>query len=339
VTVEFHREAERVAPVAQKAAHLRRLELLVTRRLDGLLRGEFLSQHTGPGSEPAGSRPYEAGDDARRIDWNLTARSLSPQLRTTEADRELSTWVVVDRSASMNFGTTEREKSEVAFAAVAAFGFLTARHGNRFGVLVAGGDRVQRLRPASTRPELLAALSQLYDAPRRDALPAPGADLAGALVALERSRPRRGLVIVISDFLDGTDWRRPFSRLALAHQIVAAQVVDPRELTLPAAGMLSLIDTETGRQMHVQSNSSKLRERYAAAARARQDQIRSDVRSAGGEHFVLSTERDWLLDIVKFVASRRSMQRSALQRPGGAGTQNRTTAVDASSVRRLRSTS
>jgi uncharacterized protein (DUF58 family) len=338
VTIELHREAERVAPVARKAAHLRRLELLVTRRLDGLLRGEFLSQSSGPGSETAGSRPYEAGDDARRIDWNLTARSLGPQLRTTEADRELSTWVVVDRSASMNFGTTEREKSEVAFAAVAAFGFLTARHGNRFSVHVAGGERVQRLRPASTRPELLAAMSQLYDTPRLDARPNSDADLASALIELERSRPRRGLVIVISDFLDDGDWRRPLSRLALAHQVLAVQVVDPRELELPAAGMLSLIDTETGRQMHVQSSSPKLRERYAAAARERQERIRRDVLSAGGEHLVLSTDSDWLLDIVKFVASRRAYRRNALQRPGPASNPNRATAVDPSSVRRLRST-
>jgi uncharacterized protein (DUF58 family) len=338
MTIELHREGERVAPVAGKAAHLRRLELLVTRRLDGLLRGEFLSRHAGPGSEPAGSRPYEAGDDARRIDWNLTARSLGPQLRTTEADRELSTWVVVDRSASMNFGTSEREKSEVALAAVAAFGFLTARHGNRFSVLVAGGDRVARLRAASTRPELFAALSQLYDTPRRDALPAPDADLASTLVALERSRPRRGLVVVISDFLDDTEWRRPFARLALGHQVVAAQVVDPRELALPAAGILALVDTESGRHIHVQSNSAKVRERYAAAARARQEHIRDAVRSAGGEHLVLSTERDWLLDIVKFVATRRALRRNALQRPGRAGRQSGATVVDPASVRALRST-
>jgi uncharacterized protein (DUF58 family) len=337
VTTEHERPAEGVAPVASKAAQLRRLELLVTRRLDGLLRGEFLSLRPGPGSEPAGSRPYETGDDARRIDWNLTARSLAPQLRTTEADRELQTWVIVDRSASMSFGTTTREKSEVAFAAVAAFGFLTARHGNRFSVLVAGGDGVTRLRPASTRPELLAALSQLYDVPRREREPEPGADLAGALQTLERARPRRGQVIVISDFLDATDWRKPLGRIAIAHQLLAVHVVDPRELALPAAGMLSLVDTETGRQMHVQSNSSKLRERYATAARARHDNITDQIRRAGGEHLVLSTDQDWLIDIVKFVASRRVVRRNSLQRNAPATSASRTAAVGPSSVRSLRS--
>src|SRR6185312_8447034 len=115
------------------------------------------------------------------------------------------------------------------------------------------------------------------------------------------ARPRRGQVIVISDFLDASDWRRPLGRIAIAHQVLAVQVVDPREHALPAAGMLSLIDTETGRKMHVQSNSSKLRERYAAAARARHDDITDQIRKAGAEHLVLSTDRDWLIDIVKFV--------------------------------------
>jgi uncharacterized protein (DUF58 family) len=301
--------AEGVAPVARKAAELRRLELVVTRRLDGLLRGEFLGRQSGPGSEVAGARRYEPGDDARWIDWNLTARSITPQIRTTEADRELETWTVVDRSASMHFGTVEREKADVAFAAAAAFGFLTARHGNRFGVLVCGGDSLIRLGPTSTRPELLAALSQLYDIPRRTNASGPDADLASTLASLERARHRRGQVIVVSDFLDDSDWHRSLTRLALAHQVLCVQVVDPRELALPAAGMLTLVDTETGRDIHVQSNSATLREKYAVAAHARHEAIGRKIRESGGEHLVLYTSSDWLIEIVRFVAGQRLLGR------------------------------
>jgi uncharacterized protein (DUF58 family) len=300
---------EGVAPVARKAAELRRLELLVTRRLDGLLRGEFLGRQPGPGSEVAGARAYEAGDDSRWIDWNLTARSIAPQVRTTEADRELQTWTVVDRSASMDFGTAEREKAEVAFAAAAAFGFLTARHGNRFGMLVAGGDRVERLGPTSTRPELLATLSRLYDVPRRTQRVEGETDLAAALQTLERSRPRRGQVIVISDFLDTNDWQTSVARLAQAQQMLCVQIVDPRELSLPAAGMLTLVDTETGRNLHVQSNSAALRERYANAAQERHARIARQIRDAGAEQLVLFTDSDWLIEIVRFVAGRRTLRR------------------------------
>jgi uncharacterized protein (DUF58 family) len=301
--------SEGVASVARKASELRRLELVVTRRLDGLLRGEFLGRQSGPGSEVAGARRYEPGDDARWIDWNLTARSITPQIRTTEADRELETWTVVDRSASMHFGTVEREKADVAFAAAAAFGFLTARHGNRFGMLVSGGDEPMRFGPTSTRPELLAALSKLYDIPRRTEASGPDADLAATLVALERARHRRGQVIVVSDFLDDRDWHRSLARLALAHHVLCVQVVDPRELALPAAGMLTLVDTESGRDIHVQSNSTALREKYAAAAQARHDAIGRKIRDAGSELLVLYTSSDWLIEIVRFVAGQRLLGR------------------------------
>ena len=146
------RASEGVASVSSKAAQLRRLELEVTLRLDGLLRGDFLGLRArARDRRPPVRASYDVGDDARRIDWNLTARSLTPQVRTTEADRELHTWLVVDRSPSMDFGTALCEKRDVAFSAAAAFGFLTARHGNRFGMLVAGGDRVTRIGPSTTR--------------------------------------------------------------------------------------------------------------------------------------------------------------------------------------------
>lgn len=308
------RVAEGVASVASKAAQLRRLELMVTLRLDGMLRGEFVGVRPGPGSETAGTRTYDVGDDARRIDWNLTARSLSPQVRTTDADRELHSWVVVDRSSSMDFGTAQCEKRDLAFAATAAFGYLTARHGNRFGILVAGGERVTRFGPSTTRPALLASLSKLHDATRIDGTPAErgaptGVRLVDALLTLERSKPRRGQIVVISDFLDSQDWAKPISRLALNHHVVAVQTVDPRELSLPAVGMASFVDAETGRRLHVQTNAASLRNRYEVAARERQESISSALRAAGAEHLVLRTDRDWLLDIVKFVAGQRAMRR------------------------------
>ena len=306
MSTENDRTGAPVARVASKAAELRRLELLITRRLDGLLRGDFRGIRPGPGTEFAGTRAYEAGDDARRIDWNLSARSTVPYLRTTDADRELQTWVVLDQSGSMNFGTVQHEKADVAFAAVAAFGFLTGSHGNQFGVLAAGGESITRLGPSSTRPALLATLSRLYDGPRTETPPAPNADLTAALRLLERSHRRRGQVVVISDFLDDGDWATHLRRLSFAHDVLAVQIVDPREFELPRMGMLALVDAETGREVHVQSNSKRLRERYATAAHGRQDEIAASITGARSGHLVLSTERDWLYDIARFVARRRT---------------------------------
>ncbi|HEX3540819.1 MAG TPA: DUF58 domain-containing protein [Acidimicrobiales bacterium] len=300
--------------LADKAAFLRRLELDVTRRLDGLVSGDYLTRASGPGTEPASARPYIPGDDARRIDWSLSARVLTPHVRTTEADRELETWIVVDRSASLDFGTANHEKREVALAGVAAFGFLTIRAGNRLGVVVAGGDELVRLPPRSGRGAVLAALSVLYDSPRRDRGPAQGADLGSALAQVERTQRRRGQVIVVSDFLDTTDWATPLRRLALRHQVIAVQVSDPREFELPPVGMLDVVDTETGTRMHVQTNSAELRERFSAAVAARQDDIRRLLGEAGAEHVELSTSRDWVTDVARFLRRRRSTGRATAAR-------------------------
>ena len=261
---------------------------------------------------------FSPGDDARRIDWNLTARSLVPHVRTTEADRELEAWIVADRSASLDFGTAQREKRDVVLAAVAAFGFLIVRGGNRLGILICGGDDVARIEPASSRTALLGALSRLYDTPRRPQGPAEQADLAATLRQFERVQRRRGQLIVISDFLDGSDWPAPLRRISLRHHVVAVQVIDPREFELPSVGMLALVDTETGQTMHVQTRSERLRERYAVAATERHDFIAARLRSAGAQHVVLSTGRDWLTDITRFVGQQRHAQRRVSRSPYGA---------------------
>ena len=305
------------AEVAGRAAVLRRLELDVTRRLDGLLSGDYLARAVGPGTEPAGARAYQPGDDARRIDWNLSARAMAPHVRTTDADRELETWVVADRSASLDFGTARREKREVVLAALAAFGSLSVRAGNRFGVLVAGGEKLLRI-PARSGPlALMAALAAVYDTPRRGSGPAAGADLAAALTRLHRTQQRRGQVIVLSDFLDRGDWSTALRRIALRHQVIAVPVLDPRELAVPPVGMLALVDPETGQRLHVQTNSPALRERYAAAAAARQEEIRRAVLRSGAEYLPLTTDRDWLVDIAAFVSSRRGGGRRPVE--SGAG--------------------
>jgi uncharacterized protein (DUF58 family) len=293
------------AALSVKATVLRRLELDVTRRLEGLVSGDYLALATGPGTEAAGARPYAPGDDARHIDWNLSARTLGPHVRTTDADRELETCVVVDRSASLDFGTAEREKREAALAAVAAFGFLTVRSGNRLGALITGGSELTWLPPRSGRTGLMAALTAIYDTPRHPAGPAPAAGLGAGLARVARTQRRRGQIVVVSDFLDPSDWATPLRRLCLRHQVIAVHVTDPREFQLPDVGMLSVVDAETGQHLHVQTGSAVLRERYQAAAVERHTQIRRLLGEAGAEHLPLSTDRDWLIDVARFVGRRR----------------------------------
>jgi uncharacterized protein (DUF58 family) len=288
-------------------ALLRQLELVVTRRLDGLLQGDFQGLVPGAGSEAGDGRVYRPGDDVRRMDWNLTARTTVPHVRQTIVDRELETWLLVDGSASLDFGTADCEKRDLALFAAAAVGFLTARQGNRLGTMVATPTGIVTRPPRSGRAPLLARLHELaaYRAPDATAGDVPPADLAAAMDALRRVARRRGLVVVVSDFLEPRDWERPFRGLASMHDVLAVEVVDPRELELPPVGLLMLVDPETGRRVEVQTRSAKLRARFAAAATSQRSAISGAIRRAGVDHVQLRTDRDWLRDIVRYVVVRR----------------------------------
>lgn len=288
--------------VISRGASLRRLELLVTHRLDGLLQGDHQGLVPGGGSEPAGGRMYEPGDDVRHMDWNLTARSGAPHVRTTIADRELETWIVVDGSASLDFGTAGCVKRDLALAAAAAFGFLTARDGNRLAALEFGPTGMSVVPPRSGRRAVLAILHRLE---RRPPAGEGATSLADALRRLRVTARRRGLVVVLSDLLDPSPWERELRALAARHEVVVVEIRDPREDVLPAVGLLTLVDPETGRRLEVQTSKARVRARFAEAAAARRAEILRSVRATGSAHLVLSTDRDWMLDIVAFVTARR----------------------------------
>ena len=282
---------------------LRRLELTITHRLDGLLHGDHLGLVPGHGSELGETRGYVAGDDVRRIDWNVTARMQSPYIRSTIADRELESWIVVDRSPSLDFGTADCEKSDLALAAAAAIGFLADHTGNRIGAVLLDPDG-ERVFPArGGRRHLQSILHALVTAePTADG---SSVDLAASLGRLAPTLRRRGLVVVISDFLDPGDWERSLRILATRHEVLAIEILDPRELELPAVGRLSLVDPETGRTLQVDTSAARLRTRYAEAAAAQREAIAGALRRAGAGHLQLRTDRDWVHDLVQYVARRR----------------------------------
>jgi uncharacterized protein (DUF58 family) len=293
----------RDAGPAEAAAVLRRLELTVRRRLDGLLQGNHLGLVPGPGSEAGESRDYHPGDDVRRMDWAVTARTTIPHVRQTIADRELETWAVVDLSPSLDFGTARCEKRDLAIAAVAAMAHLTGKGGNRFGAVVSTGETLHRIPAQSGRVHSTMMLRKLVAMPRSEK--GNRGDLAAALEALRRPPRRRGFAVVVSDFLGDLDWERSMRALAVRHDVLAIEVLDPVELGLPAVGLLTLVDPESGRLLEVQTGKKQLREDYAAAATRQRADIAAALRRAGAGHLQLRTDRDWLVDMVRFVAARR----------------------------------
>ncbi len=291
--------------VVRREDRLRQLEMAVTRKLDGLLQGDHQGLVPGGGTEPAESRLYSPGDDVRRMDWNLTARTAVPHVRTTIADRELETWVVIDGSASLDFGTVGCEKRDLALAAAAAFTFLTVRGGNRVAASLFGPEAVV-IPPRSGRSAALALLRRLEQRGRApDGPSAPSTTLAEALRRIRLTAKRRGLVVLITDLIDSSPWPRELRALALRHEVVVVEVRDPRESSLPSVGLLMLVDPETGQRVEVQTSNAAVRARFAEAAAARQAEHARQVRGTGAAHLVLSTDRDWLFDVVRFVAARR----------------------------------
>jgi uncharacterized protein (DUF58 family) len=277
---------------------LSRLQLQVSRRLDGLLQGDYLGLLPGPGSEAGESRAYVTGDDVRRMDWPVTARTTVPHVRLTVADRELETWLAVDLSPSLNFGTARMLKRDLALIAATAMTQLTVRGGNRIGAVV--GTTCIPARGGRLAAHGLLRRASLYDGP----FPA----LGELVEALNRPPRRRGLAVVISDFLDPS-WQRPLRKLAARHDVLAIELVDPRDLDLPDVGVLELLDPETG-TVHCVQTSPSLRERYATAAQAQRVATAAGIRAAGARHLVLSTASDWLADLVKFVAAQRHRRRT-----------------------------
>ncbi len=291
---------------------LRRLELTVRNRLDGLLQGNYVGLVPGPGSEAGESRQYTPGDDVRRMDWPVTARTTIPHVRQTIADRELETWLVVDLSPSMDFGTALSEKRELVLAAITAVVHLTVRGGNRVGALVGNGSDIYRIPALGGRNHARYLIRRIAATSRAES--GHGRTLAEMLEDLRRPPRRRGLVAVVSDFLEtgaatasAPPWERPLRALAARHQLLGIEVLDPRELELPSAGLVTFVDTETGRQLEVQTSASSVRRNYAAAAQAQRAGIASALRHAGAAHLQLRTDRDWISDVVRFVVARRQL--------------------------------
>ena len=291
-------------------AVLRALELSVRRKVDGLLAGDHRSLRLGQGTELAQVRPYVPGDDVRKIDWNATARTGQPHVRVHVAERALTTWLVLDVSASMAWGTADRTKADVASGACLAIAHAATRGVNRVGVVTFGGEEEGHRPPSQGRHALLAVsstLRQLRGRPR-DQLggPSTGEGLTGALRRTGRLARSRSLIVVVSDLRGDSErsWRVPLLSLSARHDVVVAEVLDAREQSLPAVGELTLVDPETGKLLRVDTSSRRLRERFAAAAAAERAAVAAAVTGAGADHVVLTTAGDWLLPLASFLSLR-----------------------------------
>jgi uncharacterized protein (DUF58 family) len=271
------------------------LDLVLARRAAGVLPGERRAAGLGDGTELAQVRPYQVGDDVRRLDAAATARTGLPHVRDHVPERTLTTWILLDVSASMAFGTGPRLKSDVAEGVVEVVGRLAVRRAGRVALLTCGAPVTRLLPPRSGRRALVALRRAVAQGVAADGTPPPADALATALRRLGRVARGPGLVVVVSDFREeGGEWARALRALGGRRDLLAVEVLDAREGELPDAGQLVLVDPETGRRLDADTTSAALRRDFAAAELARRDALKSALRRAGARHVELATGADWL---------------------------------------------
>ena len=259
----------------------------------------------GNGIDLAGLRPYQPGDDVRYIDWNVTARMDEPWVRDYHEDRDLTAWVLLAISPSVDLGTVESErvKRTVLIDFVATMARLLTRRGNRVGAMLYGGSEDRTIPAGSGRRQVLRLVNDLLGDEPRDQ--APMTDLGPMLAAAGAGIKRRSLVFVVSDFISEPGWEKPLSLLTRRHEVIAVRLTDPREIELPDAGPMVLQDAETGEQLYVDTGDRGFRERFEAAAQRREEGIGTAFRRAGVDALPLSTDDDLVRAIVRMAGLRR----------------------------------
>jgi len=297
-------------------AAMRRLELTIVRRLEGFLQGDHLGLVPGPGTEPGDARVYVPGqDDVRRMDWAVTARTTVPHVRDSVADRELEVWALLDVTPSMNWGTAGVTKRDLGIAAIATIGFISQKVGDRFGGMILRPDTIKRLPALAGRNALYGLLGKMLEEP---IVPdhAPGdLTLADGIEQMNRTQRRRGLRVVVSDFLTPgdevvdpnvpTEWERQLRRLTVRNQVLCVEVIDAAEMEFPNVGELLIKDPETNFERYVNTSDAKARALVDKASAQQRARIAAAMRRTGVGHIQLRTDRDWVQDIARFVLNYR----------------------------------
>jgi uncharacterized protein (DUF58 family) len=287
--------AARQGPGPMPRALVDALELALVRRAARSLPGDSRAAGVGAGTELAQLRPYRAGDDVRHIDPAASARTGIPHVRLHVPERALTTWLALDISPSMAFGTALRLKSDVAEGAALVLGRLAVRRGGGLGLVTFGADGPPRLlAPRSSRPALATLRRVLAEGLARDGCSDQLA-LAHALVRIGKVARQPGLVAVISDFRDQQAWAPALARLRARHSVLALEVGDPRERELPAVGRLAVLDPESGTRVEVDTSRARVRRRFAELEAARRERLALELARLRVAHVALGTDADWLL--------------------------------------------
>ena len=282
---------------------IRYIQIYTSKAVNDVLAGEYHSVFKGQGMEFDEVRAYQPGDDIRTIDWNVTARTGHPYVKRYVEEREITVFFLVDLSASGSFGSREKLKNEIAAEFCALLAFSAIKNNDKVGLIVFTDVIELFIPPAKGTSHVLRLIRELlYFDPgkQRDRT---GTDIALALDYLGRVMHKRGVIFLVSDFLD-QNFEKPLGVLARRHDLIGVTVSDPRESALPDVGLLEIQDAESGETIVIDTGSREVRNRYEQFAREKHERLSNLFKSFGVDHIQLFTDRDYVLDLVKFFRKR-----------------------------------
>jgi uncharacterized protein (DUF58 family) len=283
---------------------LRRLEWHVVRRLHGQLQGAYRTVWHGVGIDFTDLRSYMPEDDVRHIDWNVTARMDEVFVRQYTEERELTAWLVLDRSASMRGAGAGAGKDEVLAELAIVLARLLTRNGNKVGAILFDNDLRKVIPPRGGREQVLRLAHEL-DSTRAAKGKGTSTDLGAMLKLASATARRRGLVFVISDFIGDPGWDRALALLAHRHEVVTIRLVDPVELELPDLGLIYVEDAETGEQVLVDTSDPLMRQRLQAQVQAHEAGLADAMRQSGVTVHRVTTDEDLVGALVGMVRKSR----------------------------------
>ena len=287
------------------ARKIRYIQITTTKAVNDVLAGEYHSVFKGRGMEFDEVREYQPGDEVRSIDWNVTARMGHPYVKRYREERELTVMFLVDLSASGAFGTAGKLKNEVAAEVCALLAFSAIKNNDKVGLIVFTDEVELFIPPAKGTSHVLRLIRDLLEfSPRQTQT-----DICGALDYFGRVVPRRCVAFLVSDFL-GQEFESPLRVVGRRHDLVAVSVTDPRELCLPAVGLVELEDAETGELVLLDTGSRAVRNRYAGLGEARRQALREDFRGMGVDQIEVMTDRDYVRSLMAFFRGRERRLRT-----------------------------
>jgi uncharacterized protein (DUF58 family) len=282
---------------------IRYIQIYTSKAVNDVLAGEYHSVFKGQGMEFDEVRAYQPGDDIRTIDWNVTARTGHPFVKRYVEEREITVFFLVDLSKSGSFGSREKLKNEVAAEFCALLAFSAIKNNDKVGLIVFTDTIQLFIPPAKGTSHVLRLIRELLFFEPGKIRKKTGTDIALALDYLGRVLHKRGVVFLVSDFLD-QNFEKPLRVLARRHDLIAVTVSDPRELALPDVGLLEIQDAETGEIVVIDTGSKTVRSRYKRLAEEKNKALSDLFQSTGIDQIQLLTDRDYVLDLVKFFRKR-----------------------------------